>query len=106
MLLEHPPTYTLGRRAVQNDLVYGESNEARGIALYGVDRGGRATYTAPASWSVTRSWSLGERYDVVAYLRKLEDVLIRTAGEFGVTATGTPSTPACGSGRTRSAPSG
>lgn len=87
MLLEHPPTYTLGRRAVQDDLVYGESERAaRGIALYEVDRGGRATYHGPGQLVGYPIMELGERYDVVAYLRKLEDVLIRTAGEFGVAA--------------------
>ena len=48
MLLEHPPTYTLGRRALEDDLVYKEAQRAaRGISLFNVDRGGRATYHGP-----------------------------------------------------------
>ena len=87
MLLEHPPTYTLGRRAAQGDLVYGEAERAaRGIALYEVDRGGRATYHGPGQLVGYPILELGERYDVVAYLRKLEGVLIETAAELGVEA--------------------
>ncbi|MFN2389623.1 MAG: lipoyl(octanoyl) transferase LipB [Actinomycetota bacterium] len=87
MLLEHPPTYTLGRRTSERDLVYGESQRAaRGIALYRVDRGGRATYHGPGQLVGYPILALGERYDVVAYLRRLEDVLIRTAADLGVRA--------------------
>ncbi|MDQ3916371.1 MAG: lipoyl(octanoyl) transferase LipB [Actinomycetota bacterium] len=87
MLLEHPPTYTLGRRGTKEDLVYGDRDRAaRGISLYEVDRGGRATYHGPGQLVGYPILSLGERYDVVAYLRKLEDVLIRVAGELGVEA--------------------
>ncbi len=88
MLLEHPPTYTLGRRAIADDLVYGEAERAaRGISLYEVDRGGRATYHGPGQLVGYPILKLGERYDVVRYLRDLEDVLIRTARDLGVEAT-------------------
>jgi lipoate-protein ligase B len=91
MLLEHPPTYTLGRRALENDLVYGDSDRAaRGIALFKVDRGGRATYHGPGQLVGYPILALGERYDVVKYLRRLEDVLIKTAADLGVEATRDP----------------
>jgi lipoyl(octanoyl) transferase len=87
MLLEHPPTYTLGRRAQPEDLLYGEAQRAaRGIALYQVDRGGRATYHGPGQLVGYPILALGERYDVVRYLRKLEEVLIRTARDLDVDA--------------------
>ncbi len=87
MLLEHPPTYTLGRRGVANDLVYGESERAaRGIELYEVDRGGRATYHGPGQLVGYPIMALGERYDVVRYLRNLEEVLIRTSRDLGIEA--------------------
>ncbi len=87
MLLEHPPTYTLGRRAVEADLVYGEAQRlARGISLFNVDRGGRATYHGPGQLVGYPVLGLGERYDVVAYLRRLEDVLIAVAADLGVEA--------------------
>lgn len=87
MLLEHPPTYTLGKRALEQDLVFNESQRlARGISLYKVDRGGRATYHGPGQLVGYPILELGERYDVIAYLRKLEEVLIRTAADLGVRA--------------------
>lgn len=99
MLLEHPPTYTLGRRALEADLVYGEGQRAaRGISLFNVDRGGRATYHGPGQLVGYPIMSLGEgaggsgraSYDVLGYLRKLEEVLIRVAGDLGVEATRDP----------------
>jgi lipoyl(octanoyl) transferase len=87
MLLEHTPTYTLGRRALAEDLVYdADQRRARGIALYEVDRGGRATYHGPGQLVGYPILALGERYDVITYLRKLEDVLIKTAHDLGVRA--------------------
>jgi lipoyl(octanoyl) transferase len=87
MLLEHPPTYTLGRRTVPDDLVYGPGEcAARGIEIYKVDRGGRATYHGPGQLVGYPIMALGERYDVLKYLRNLEEVLIRTAADFGVEA--------------------
>ncbi|HET7482713.1 MAG TPA: lipoyl(octanoyl) transferase LipB [Actinomycetota bacterium] len=91
MLLEHPHTYTLGRRGIATDVVYNDAiRKARGIALYEVDRGGRATYHGPGQLVGYPIMKLGERYDVVAYLRKLEEVVIRTAADLGVTATRDP----------------
>jgi lipoate-protein ligase B len=87
MLLEHPHTYTLGRRSLAEDLVYGEAERiARGISLYEVDRGGRATYHGPGQLVGYPIMALGERYDVLDYLRKLEGVLIDTASDLGVEA--------------------
>jgi lipoate-protein ligase B len=87
MLLEHPPTYTLGRRALEEDLVYGEGQRAaRGISLYKVDRGGRATYHGPGQLVGYPIMALGDRYDVMEYLRKLEEVLIRTSADLGIEA--------------------
>ncbi|MPZ69065.1 MAG: lipoyl(octanoyl) transferase LipB [Actinobacteria bacterium] len=109
MLLEHPPTYTLGRRGIEEDLVYDEAERARrGIGLYNVDRGGRATYHGPGQLVGYPILELGsrdsqidisspadpriprERYDVLTYLRKLEEVVIRTAAAFGVDAVRDP----------------
>ncbi|MDQ3752916.1 MAG: lipoyl(octanoyl) transferase LipB [Actinomycetota bacterium] len=87
LLLEHPPTYTLGRRTSRADLLYDDAaRAARSISLYEVDRGGRATYHGPGQLVGYPIISLGERYDVIAYVRKLEEVLIRTAADLGVDA--------------------
>ena len=91
MLLEHPPTYTLGRRAAEGDLVYDRRQRvARGISLFEVDRGGRATYHGPGQLVGYPILALGERYDVVAYLRNLEEAVVRTCADLGVEATRDP----------------
>ena len=87
LLLEHPHTYTLGKRSQPGDLVYGEAlRRKKGIAVHEVDRGGRATYHGPGQLVGYPIMALGERYDVMRYLRNLEEVLIRTAAEMGVAA--------------------
>jgi lipoyl(octanoyl) transferase len=87
MLLEHPHTYTLGRRGVEDDIVYDDvERAAREISLFRVDRGGRATYHGPGQLVGYPILRVGERYDVISYLRKLEEVLIRTAGDLDVEA--------------------
>jgi lipoyl(octanoyl) transferase len=87
MLLEHPPTYTLGRRASEQDIVSSDAEQlAKGISTFKVDRGGRATYHGPGQLVGYPIMALGERYDVLSYLRKLEEVLLRVAADLGVEA--------------------
>jgi lipoyl(octanoyl) transferase len=86
MLLEHPPTYTLGRRSTEDDLVYDQrARAARGIELFEVDRGGRATYHGPGQLVGYPIVALGDHYDVLAYLRRLEEALVRLSADLGVT---------------------
>ncbi len=87
MLLEHPPTYTKGRRTRPEDMVLPpEECARRGIAVYDVDRGGRVTYHGPGQLVGYPIMALGEPYDVVGYLRGLEEALIRTVADLGVRA--------------------
>jgi lipoyl(octanoyl) transferase len=87
MLVEHPPTYTLGRSSLEGDLLYGAvEREARGIRTFNVDRGGRATYHGPGQLVGYPIVGLGERYDVLGYLRRLESALIALLAEHGVKA--------------------
>lgn len=93
LLLEHPHTYTLGARAVEEDLVYSAAERtARGIALYNVDRGGRATYHGPGQLVGYPIMMLAtdDRYDVMKYLRSLEEALILTLADLGVEAARDP----------------
>ncbi|MCZ7535181.1 MAG: lipoyl(octanoyl) transferase LipB [Acidimicrobiia bacterium] len=92
LLLEHPHVYTLGSRAsLENVLVPPASV---GADLVHADRGGDVTYHGPGQLVgypiVSLSeWRAGQR-DVVAYVRLLEDVLIRTLLGFGVSAGRSP----------------
>jgi lipoyl(octanoyl) transferase len=85
LLLEHPHTYTKGRRTAPGDLLLGEEEcRRRGIAVHEVDRGGRITYHGPGQLVGYPIVALGERYDVLAYLRSLEDGLLATLAALGV----------------------
>jgi lipoyl(octanoyl) transferase len=84
-LLEHPHTYTLGRRSTPDEILYdAEQRRARGISLFEVNRGGRATYHGPGQIVGYPIVALGRRYDVIGYLRSLEDALICALAELGV----------------------
>ena len=84
-LLEHPHTYTLGRRSTPDEVLYdAEQRRARGISLFEVNRGGRATYHGPGQIVGYPIVALGRRYDVIGYLRSLEDALICALAELGV----------------------
>ena len=88
MLLEHPHTYTKGRRTLPDDLVLSEREcEERGIAVYDVDRGGRITYHGPGQLVGYPIMALTQPYDVIAYLRAIEEALIGAVAELGVEAT-------------------
>jgi lipoate-protein ligase B len=86
LLLEHPPTITLGRNASANHLLVRESElESRGIGLCHVDRGGDVTFHGPGQLVGYPILSLcaGER-DVHAYMRNLEESLIRLLAGYRI----------------------
>ncbi len=100
LLLEHPHTYTFGRRGQANNLLWEAAElERRGIEVHWVDRGGDVTYHGPGQLvgypilplaprgllaaAPNRSPRL-PRADYVGYLRKLEKTLIRALAELGV----------------------
>src|SRR5512137_2944550 len=48
LLLEHPHTYTFGRRGQASNLLWGEAElKQRGVQVFWVDRGGDVTYHGP-----------------------------------------------------------
>ena len=89
LLLEHPPTYTIGRRLRAGDhLLYGEETlKARGIRVYETDRGGDITCHGPGQLVGYTIFDISDWYhDVYRYLRDLEEVIIRLLDDFGIDA--------------------
>jgi lipoyl(octanoyl) transferase len=106
LLLEHPHTFTFGRRGRAENLLWGQEElEARGVQVYWVDRGGDVTYhgpgqlvgypllpLAPGGLYVDAQGGNARlpRADYVGYVRKLEDMLIKTLLKLGLASAQVP----------------
>jgi len=92
LLLEHPAVITLGRNAHRsNVLASDELLAARGVTLHEINRGGDVTYHGPGQlvgYPIFDLRSLrnegGARLGPVDFVRRLEEVLIRLCGQFGL----------------------
>ncbi len=85
LLLEHPPVYTTGRRTHSDRLLV--PAEALGAPLLDVDRGGDITFHGPGQLIVYPIIGLGARpRGVQAYVRGLEETIIRTVAGYGIEA--------------------
>jgi lipoyl(octanoyl) transferase len=89
LLLEHPPIYTRGRRATQEELPMAtEWYEMQGIEVRDTDRGGRVTYHGPGQLVAYPIVDLHPYDDDVhEYVRRLEQVAIGSLAAHGVEAT-------------------
>ncbi|MBI1956390.1 MAG: lipoyl(octanoyl) transferase LipB, partial [Acidobacteria bacterium] len=88
LFLEHPPVITLGRNAKREHVLSApEILEQSGVEVVETDRGGEVTYHGPGQLVGYPILDLGAiRRDVVWYVRTLEEALIRTAKDFGLSA--------------------
>lgn len=86
LLLEHPHTFTLGRRS-KNDGVLATVEMLRGLGVevFETDRGGKATYHGIGQIVGYPIVSLSpDREDVHKYVRDIEEVLLRTMADYGI----------------------
>ena len=88
LLLEHPPTYTLGSTAAEAHLLAPRASLAeQGIAVHRVDRGGDITYHGPGQLVGYPLLDIGRRRGgALRYLRDLEEVLVAALRTLGVEA--------------------
>ena len=88
LLLEHPHTFTLGRRSKnQSVLATAEMLRTLGVEVFETDRGGKVTYHGIGQIVGYPIISLSpDREDVHRYVRDIEEVLIRTLAEYGIKA--------------------
>ncbi|MCW2524937.1 MAG: lipoate-protein ligase [Frankiales bacterium] len=80
LLLEHPPVYTAGKRTEDWE------RPLDGTPVIDVDRGGKITWHGPGQLVGYPIVELPDPIDVVAYVRRLESILIDVCAELGVTA--------------------
>lgn len=95
LLLEHPHVYTLGRNARRENLLASvEWLAARGAQVFETDRGGDVTYHGPGQLVGYPILDLTQhRRDISWYMRSVEEVLIRTARDFGIETGRSPGAP-------------
>ncbi|SCG46151.1 lipoyl(octanoyl) transferase LipB [Micromonospora humi] len=80
LLLEHPSVYTAGKRTEPWD------RPTDGTPVVDVDRGGKITWHGPGQLVGYPIVRLPDPVDVVAYVRRTEQLLIDVCAEFGLTA--------------------
>lgn len=96
LLLEHSPVITLGRNATATNVVASpELLTQRGVELFECDRGGDVTFHGPGQIVGYPIFDLrgfatpdGKRKTLgaVEFIRRLEEVLIRTCADFAIPA--------------------
>ena len=80
LLLEHRPVYTAGKRTEAPERPWD------GTPVVDVDRGGKITWHGPGQITGYPIVRLPAPIDVVAYVRRLEDMMIRVCADFGIEA--------------------
>jgi lipoyl(octanoyl) transferase len=80
LLLQHPPVYTAGRRTLPEERPAAASD----IPVIDTDRGGKITWHGPGQLVGYPIVGLAEPLDVVNFVRRLEESLIKVCADFGV----------------------
>lgn len=79
LLLEHPPVYTAGKRTEPHERPFD------GTPVVDVDRGGKITFHGPGQLVGYPITKLPSHVLVVDYVRRVEEALIRSLADLGVT---------------------
>jgi lipoyl(octanoyl) transferase len=82
MLLEHEPVYTAGKRTASDERPQADA----GAPVVDVDRGGKITWHGPGQIVGYPIVRLPDPVDVVAFVRRVEQVLIDVCADLGVRA--------------------
>jgi lipoyl(octanoyl) transferase len=88
LFVEHPPVYTLGKSGkAENVLINNEQMAEKGIQFFHTNRGGDITFHGPEQIVGYPILDLEKFYtDIGRYLRELEEVIITTLAEYGISA--------------------
>lgn len=87
LLVEHPPVITMGRNAVEGNVLFSEAYLAeQGIALRTIERGGDATYHGPGQLVGYPIFDLKARHgrSIKTFVDRLEAVFIDYLRELGL----------------------
>ncbi|MFK5957253.1 MAG: lipoyl(octanoyl) transferase LipB [Lutibacter sp.] len=86
LFVEHPHVYTLGKNGDLSNLLLNEAQlKAKGATFYKINRGGDITYHGPGQIVGYPILDLGNFFtDIHKYLRFLEEVIIKTLGDYGI----------------------
>jgi lipoyl(octanoyl) transferase len=78
LLLEHPSVYTAGRRTLEHE------RPTDGTPVIDTDRGGKITWHGPGQLVGYPIIGLAEPLDVVNYVRRVEESLIKMCTDLGM----------------------
>ena len=88
LLLEHPPVITMGRNADPSNLLEPPETLAnRGVHLFETNRGGDVTFHGPGQlvgYPIFDLRDFPSRIGAIEFVRRIEEVLIRTCGDLGI----------------------
>ncbi len=84
LLVEHPPTITIGRRGSSDEVVAPPAVlKARGVEVHETDRGGQVTYHGPGQLVAYPLINV-EKIGLHEYLRRMEEAIIETIAVWGL----------------------